>query len=71
MSVIAILASEGSSEGSAADPGPGPQVQYHNRKNNLQIGMSLERCFSIHGRDRSDELNYEGDVGKREGCVIE
>ena len=32
--------------------------------------MSLERCFSIHGRDRSDGLNYEGDVAKREDCVI-
>jgi len=64
MSMIAILASEGS----AAGPDP---ITTGTRWSSLQIDMLLERCFSIHGRDRSDELNYEGDVGKREDCVIE
>ena len=65
MSMIVIMASEGS----AADPRPNTTTG--KRWSNLQIDMLLVRRFSILGRDRSDELNNEGDAGKREGCEIE
>ena len=68
MRMIAITASE---EWSAAGRTPRPNTTTGKRRSNLQIGMLLERCFSIHGRDRSKEVNNEGDVGKREGCEIE